>query len=162
MGTGDYHWPMDTIDVTTERYLQAVSASLTRPRGRECLLCYLHRMMREFRCDGRLSFARRFRDALAPRATGLEDRLGRRGGYCDCEVLLNAYEPREDLMRHTWDTCEDCVPELGEWCEIHEDTAWDVDWPDPMPACAGVRLGSTQACRVWQVRRRRWRGGFAW
>ena len=32
-----------------------------------------------------------------PRATALEHRLGRMGGYCDCEIFMNAYTPHHDL-----------------------------------------------------------------
>ncbi|MCB0912400.1 MAG: DUF2695 domain-containing protein [Propionibacteriaceae bacterium] len=74
----------------------ASSALLDPPQG-ECLLCYVGRMVDEFGCDGRLRFATHYRDARAPSATALERRLGRRGGYCDCEIFLNGYDLRPEF-----------------------------------------------------------------
>lgn len=60
-----------------------------------------------------------WRDTCAPRATALADRLGDRGGFCDCEVLLNVYPDR--------------LVEDGQ----------------TPPSCAGVpRRGTTRACRA--------------
>ncbi|WP_425464517.1 DUF2695 domain-containing protein [Nocardioides eburneiflavus] len=39
-----------------------------------------------FGCCTTLRFATRYRDLRAPRAVGLERRLGDRGGFCDCEI----------------------------------------------------------------------------
>lgn len=80
---------MDSDGATlAESYLSELQATLTAPRERECLPCYLGRM------------------------------LAGRGGFCDCEVLLNVY------------------PE------------WLVEEDEPPSACAGVsRRGSTQPCR---------------
>ena len=84
---------MDTESLVTEteRELRILSTALTDPHDGECLLCYVHRML-EYGCTG-LRWAVRYRDLRAPRATALERRLGRRGGYCDCEIFLNGYEP---------------------------------------------------------------------
>jgi len=127
-----------------ERILAAASCGLLAPDPRECLLCYVHRMVQEFGCDGRLRFAVHYRDARAPRATGLERRLGRAGGYCDCEVFLNGF----DLRPRYW------VPEVAP--EQDDDGDYDeLTWPDPLPPCAGVRAGSVQPCSLWW-RRSRW------
>lgn len=123
-----------------ERILADASLALLGPEPGECLLCYVHRMLVEFGCDCRLRFATHFRDVRAPRATGLERRLGRAGGYCDCEIFLNGY----DLRREYW------VPDVASQREEFDDDD-DVEqtWPSPLPRCAGVRAGSTQPCRLW-------------
>ena len=101
-------------------------------------------MLEEFGCDTTLRFARHFRDLRVPRAVGLERRLGDRGGFCDCEILLDGWEPDRSL----W------TPER----EVEQDgyvEAWDAEPRASMPACVGVRLGSTQPCAHWQPLRRR-------
>lgn len=123
-----------------ERVLADASLALLGPEPRECLLCYVHRMMMEFGCDGRLRFAGHYRDARAPRATALERRLGTAGGYCDCEIFLNGYELRQAY----W------VPEMGSQQEdLDDDDDPELTWPTPLPRCTGVRGGSTQPCRLW-------------
>lgn len=112
-----------------EDELRVRAIMMTMPHYGECMVCYVARMCHEFGCDTTLRWARHYRDLKAPRATGLERRLGAMGGYCDCEVLLNGYKlvpafvPPEDLK---------------------------PDEPRPMPTCRGVRGGSTQACELWQ------------
>ena len=88
---------MDTESLVTdtERELRILSTALTEPHEGECLLCYVHRML-EYGCTG-LRWAVRYRDMRAPRATALERRLGEKGGYCDCEIFLNGYEPAPEL-----------------------------------------------------------------
>lgn len=60
------------------------------PGERECLRCYLMRMLQESGCDGSHRWTLRWRGARAPRASSLISRLQRRRGYCDCEVIFNA------------------------------------------------------------------------
>jgi len=129
-----------------ERVLADASVALLRPEQGECLLCYVHRMLVAFGCDGRLRFSGHFRDVRAPRATALERRLGRTGGYCDCEIFLNGYDLREVY----W------VPDATEPPEEFEDEGDEEQtWPQQLPPCTGVRAGSTQPCRLWW-RRLRW------
>lgn len=109
----------------------ALSELLTAPVKDECLFCYVHRMLTSFGCDCSLRWARRWRDLRAPRATALNRRLGSRGGYCDCEIFLNGWTASAEITR--WD------PETE-----------DEIWPDPMPACPGVRPRSTQPCSLWR------------
>ena len=134
---------MDTESLlaATENELRVLSTALTDPHDGECLLCYVHRML-EFGCTG-LRWATRYRDLRAPRATALERRLGERGGYCDCEIFLNGYEPAPEL----W-TPDREVDEDG---HIHY---VEAEWPEQLPTCRGVRAGSTQGCTLW-VRQRR-------
>lgn len=67
------------------------------PRGDECLCCYLLRMLDAFDCDNSLRWAVRWRNELAPALDGLECDLVDRGGFCDCEVVMNAYWPAYEL-----------------------------------------------------------------
>ena len=107
---------------------------LTTPDDGECVLCFAFAMYRRFDCDGSLRWVRRWRDVLRPRATGLEQRMESRGGYCDCEVFLNGWDLLPGLMV--------------------QDAAGDLDWPPVMPACAGVGPRSSQPCALWEPRRR--------
>jgi hypothetical protein len=110
---------MDTDALTSaEALVGDLNEKLTAPGERECLACYLGRMLTEFGCDNRLRWSEYWRDRNAPRATALSARLADRGGFCDCEVLLNVYP--------------EYLPEDG---------------PAPVP-CSGVsRKGSTKPCR---------------
>jgi hypothetical protein len=63
----------------------------TAPGEHECLPCYVARMLAREGCDHSLRWAMRWRDGRAPRARALDRRLEDRGGFCDCEVLLNVY-----------------------------------------------------------------------
>lgn len=125
-----------TIDQQAEQLLRSVAGRLTDPLSDECLMCFVARMLHEFGCDNTLRFALRFRDLRAPRATALADRLGRMGGYCDCEVFLNGYQLADHLLDH--------------------DEAGEPHAPDERPDCRGVRRGSTQPCANWTRQRRGW------
>ena len=115
-----------------EGALREVLGELTDPLERECLFCYVYRML-EFGClPERLTWARRWRDLRAPRATGLERRLGARGGFCDCEIFLNGWCPADLVL----------------------DENGDYAFPPVMPRCRGVRGGSTQPCSLWVPRPR--------
>jgi len=122
-----------------EQELQALSSELTLPRPRECLVCYVYRML-EFACHGH-HWMRRYRDLRAPRATALEERMERRGGYCDCEMLQNAFTPNPYIFERN---------DEGEY------------FMEPMPACGGVRAGSTQPCTLWFPHQTpRWYDGYS-
>jgi hypothetical protein len=125
-----------TIDQEAEALLRSVSSLLTDPRGAECLLCYVARMLDDFGCDTTLRWAARYRDARAPRVGGLEKRLGNVGGFCACEIFLNGYEIAEALCDH------------DEW--------GDRVAPEGRPTCTGARRGSTKPCSAWERQRRRW------
>jgi len=71
----------------------------TAPRDRECLTCYLHRMIAAFGCSQELHWTMHWRDHNAPRAQYLRRRLMDRGGFCDCEVLSVVF--RWTLQRDT-------------------------------------------------------------
>lgn len=124
-----------------EHHLRRLAAELTGPHPDECLFCYVYRML-EYGCTG-FRWVRRYRDLRAPRATALEERLGRVGGYCDCEVFLNGFE----LAPQHW------VPRQG---YVEDGITYETDpsYPDPMPTCRGVGRGSTKGCTLWT---RQWR-----
>jgi hypothetical protein len=108
----------------------------TLPRPGECFLCFTDRMLTASGCDSTLRWVRRWRDLRATSARALESRLGRHGGFCDCEVLLNGFTRRDDL--------------LG------ADGPGGLDRPGEQPPCAGVRAGSARPCGIWVPRRGRW------
>ncbi len=109
-----------------EGELKELSGALTTPRPRECLVCYVLRML-EYGCHGQY-WLKRYRDLRAPRATALERRISRMGGYCDCEMLMNAFHPNPWGVRAGGDG----------------DLAFES-----MPGCLGVRGGSTRPCLLW-------------
>jgi hypothetical protein len=76
-------------DVETE--LADLAERLTAPRSDECLRCFLLRMINEFGCDGTFRWTIRWRDVCAAQRGKLLHQLARRGGFCDCEVLMNVY-----------------------------------------------------------------------
>lgn len=124
-----------TIDQAAEQHMRVVpDGRTTKPRSGECLACYVRRMIREFGCDCTLRFAMRYRDQMAPRATGLEARLGDMGGFCDCEIFLNGLRVADHL------------------CD--QDEFGSMVGPAEMPVCRQVRPGSTQPCVNWTPRRR--------
>src|SRR4051794_8366982 len=102
-----------------ERVVRQMADELTEPRPGECLCCYVARQLDNRPCNGSHRLAVHYRDVLAPRATGLLDRLSRIGACCcDCELFLNGYELREDDGQS-------------------------------LPPCAGARRGSTKPCANW-------------
>lgn len=118
-----------------EQPVEQLPEVLTRPRPGECLVCYLSRMQ-DFGCR-RHGFTDHYVRLRAPGATGLRQRLAGMGACCcECEVFLNAYEPAY-------------VPDPWSGTAVY-------DWEDLMdeavdvPACRGVRGGSTQPCRLWK------------
>ena len=81
----------DDMANTVEAELAELSRRLTEPGERECLRCFLLRMISEFGCDGTHRWTMRWRDLCAPRATALLGRLNQLGGCCDCEVVRNVF-----------------------------------------------------------------------
>ena len=111
-----------------ERELRHLSVLITQPEPSECLHCYVYRML-EFGCTG-LRWAKRYRDLRAPRATALERHLMSKGAGCDCEIFMNGWSLRRTYQ--LWN------PESEEY-----------EYPEELPACEGVRLGSIQPCGLW-------------
>ena len=116
--------------IELETSLRGLSRELTTPKAGECLVCYVLRMLEQFGCRG-LTWATRFRDLQALRATALQARLAQRGAFCDCEILLNAYEMHPSFFSY-------------------DQLADEYVAPDTRPSCGQVRRGSVQPCRIWQ------------
>jgi hypothetical protein len=133
-----------TIDDEAERYLRQLSAEWVRPEQGECLTCFVDRMLHRFGCDGTLRFALFFRDQRAPAAAALEQTLGDAGGYCDCEVLMNAVEPAAHLS----------TPERWEVDAGGREVYIEAAEPTVTPDCLRVPAGSTQPCANWAERAR--------
>ena len=79
-----------------EAELIALSGLLTEPGERECLRCFVLRMISEFGCDATHRWTVRWRDVRAPLATGLLAKLTELGGGCDCEVIFNVFPDYPD------------------------------------------------------------------
>jgi Protein of unknown function (DUF2695) len=91
----------DDVASAVEAELASLSLRLTEPASRECLRCYLMRMISEFSCDGTHRWTVLWRDRRAPQARNLVARIqGERHCNCDCEVLANAFpdEPERGLL----------------------------------------------------------------
>lgn len=123
-----------------EREIELMSSWVVRVRAHECLACYVFRMVDEYDCMGS-RFMLEYREQAAPLATALLRRMARQGAFCDCELFLNAIELRGDLMAAPTLVY---VPLDGGYVPV-----LTADFPDTMPACAGVRRGSTQPCGNW-------------
>ena len=115
-----------------EAHLRTTATQVTAPHDGECVFCYVLRMLDAFGCDTTLRWATRWRDVRMPRATGLEHRLGRRGGFCDCEIFLNGWN-------------------LVESQQVRDEHG-ELQWPRERPTCAGGR--SSQPCSLWEPRHR--------
>ncbi|WP_437583861.1 DUF2695 domain-containing protein [Paramicrobacterium sp. CJ85] len=113
----------ETAISEAEGFVARTAEALTAPRPDECLICFVYRML-EYGCDG-LRWATRYRDLRVPRATRFEAGMGKRGAYCDCEILMNAVECT------LWDD-----PELLE--------------STPIPECRGIVRKSLQPCTLWR------------
>lgn len=136
---------MTTISFETESFLRPLSDEMVRPQHTECLPCFINRMLDQFGCDTTLRFALWYRDARAPRATALSRTLGDAGGYCDCEILMNATQPAAQLWtKRRWIEDADGYEEYIE-----------PEPPATMPSCEGVRGGSVQPCALWSRYARR-------
>ena len=135
---------MQTPDAT-ELELRTLSVTQTTPLPVECLLCYVRRMLDAFGCNATLRWARRWRDMRAPRATALEGRLARGGGFCDCEIFLNGWILAGRVSEDEPEHLEDGHAEFGLAATAGE------------PPCVGVRRGSSQPCELWVRRPQPWR-----
>lgn len=169
------------ITAEAEAFVRSLLDDWLAPHPRECLACYLDRAVETFGCGGDLRHAQRYRDERAPRATALERRLEAGGGYCDCEVLMNAVEP----ARRLWQSPPRALPVApavtddsgvgddaldddpldadADWYDDRYDEAPELEPPLTMPPCTGVRRGSTQPCDNWELRwrpPRRFRSGW--
>jgi hypothetical protein len=117
----------NVIHLLTRRPITSLAEVM--PFKAECLACFVHRMVREQGCTDALRWVEHFRRLRAGRATALTRRLTARGASCDCAVTTVVWRPH---------------PGLWEWDDVGE-----LSPPTELPACAGVRPNSTQACGHW-------------
>jgi hypothetical protein len=106
------------------------------PARRECLRCYLVRMIRAYGCDNTKMWTLRWRDRRAPGDGQLLGQLEDRGGICcDCEVLFNVWEQEE-----------------GDWQDDGEsDRQGDEGGRTGGAACHGTQGGDPLVpCARWQ------------
>ena len=159
--------PIQPPDVAAAHLLRDVADRLVAVRDGECLACYVQRMVHEHGCVEH-RFVAAFRDQTAPRATALERRLERLGGFCDCETLWNAFVTVAELAAEArirgarlWALDHDDDDAYDEAERQDEELDREALRVEPAP-CWGVRRGSTQPCRRWRTvrvdRRLRWRG----
>lgn len=87
----------EDLSSEVEAEIADLAERLTAPAEHECLRCYLIRMITEFGCDGTYRWTIRWRDVRAAQPRGLIRQLQRRGGWCDCEVLINAYPDHQPV-----------------------------------------------------------------
>jgi hypothetical protein len=105
------------------------------PARRECLRCYLVRMIRAYGCDNTKQWTLRWRDRRAPGDGQLIEQLEERGGICcDCEVIFNVWQQEE-----------------SDWQEGAEDDQGDAGDSRRPPACSGTSGGDPLVpCARWQ------------
>ncbi len=113
----------DSAAAAAEKELAELSQRLTEPGERECLRCYLLRMLNQFGCDNTHRWTELWRRLRAPRAHALVARLKDRGALCcDCEVIFNVFTD---------------YPDTGHL----------------LPCAGVSRAGSTQPCQLGPLRR---------
>lgn len=100
------------------------------PGARECVACYVHRMVESDGCSDELRWVEHWRRLRARRATALRARLERRGGMCDCDVVSLVWVP---------------VAGPADW----DGEDGPLDDSALLPECPGVRTNSTQPCELW-------------
>ncbi|MBK5306848.1 MAG: DUF2695 domain-containing protein [Frankiaceae bacterium] len=93
---------MDDADAAViaaaEQHVKECLSAALLPRPTDCLACYLHRAVDRWGCDGKLTLTHEWQGhqrRMRRRTGGLTAYLKSRGGYCDCEVLMNVYPDRE-------------------------------------------------------------------
>lgn len=94
----------EAVIAAAENYVRRTLTRAFLPRPGECLACYLHRAVAAVGCDSKLTLTHQWQGSqrlLRRRTGGLTAFVRSRGGYCDCEVLLNVYPGRslDDAMR---------------------------------------------------------------
>jgi hypothetical protein len=102
------------------------------PAPRECLPCFVARMVEATGCTGTLVWAEHWKRLRSPGASALMARLERQGAICDCALVTVPWTRAPDLR--VW-TTEGGLVELA-----------------ALPACPGVRPRSTRPCELWTSR----------
>ena len=80
-----------TVADRAEQYLKQLDARGEGPHASECLRCYVDRMVAKHGCDNSTRFTAQWLEAVAmPGRRKLLRWFESIGGYCDCEVVMNA------------------------------------------------------------------------
>lgn len=90
--------PDAAVIAAAEEHIRSCLSVARLPRPLDCLACYLHRALQRKECDGKLTLTHEWQGLqrmFRRRTGGLTAFLKSRGGYCDCEVLMNVYPDRE-------------------------------------------------------------------
>jgi Protein of unknown function (DUF2695) len=105
------------------------------PTRRECLRCYLVRMIRVHGCDNTRKWTLRWRDRCAPRNGQLIEQLEERGGICcDCEVAFNVWQDEGD-----WPPAEGESSQSGTGDSQQPSGCAGATGGDPLVLCARWR-----------------------
>ncbi len=130
----DYDFSPDGDDAEEqlEKEFWQLAGTLMVPHHNECLVCFLVRAVPMLESTG-FAMTQVFRDANAPRATGLGARLEQLGIRGDAHLLQ-------------WGVVANGMIWMDERCA-------DCGMPTGAPPCFGVRKGSTQPCGLWIWRR---------
>jgi Protein of unknown function (DUF2695) len=89
------------------------------PARKECLRCYLVRMVRAHGCDNTRKWTIVWHDRRAPYDGRLLERLEERGGICcDCEVVFNVWEHEDGDWQ---EEINDWGEQVGDWLEAEGD-----------------------------------------
>lgn len=75
-----------------ERFVRELAGQLVHPAARECLGCYVQRMVTAYGCDNTLRWVEKWQRAMPQSTRRLRTRLRSRGAFCDCEVILNVFD----------------------------------------------------------------------
>lgn len=118
----------NVVHILTRQPLDERLGTSVKPR--ECIACFLHRMVGLQTCNGSFTWAQHYRDCRAPRAVALERRLRAAGASCDCEVLGVVWQLNGALMTR--------VPGSGR-----------LVVPEVLAPCAVTRPRSTRPCVNW-------------
>ncbi len=113
--------------------VRRAAAGILAVRPGECLCCYVGRLLDEYGCGCTLRFGRQHRDAVAPRATALERRLGYVGGYCDYEIVLNGWSLDQRFWTPDGEVVEDGI--------VRQEKADKPASFRPVRRCIGARSG---------------------
>jgi hypothetical protein len=92
-------------------HAEPAAAASDEPAKRECLRCYLVRMLAAHGCDNTKRWTIRWRDRRAPHDMHLVERVEERGGLCcDCEVIFNVWEQQEEELEEEQEEEEEHGP----------------------------------------------------
>lgn len=118
----------------TEIELVELSEQLTAPLPRECLDCFLSRMLAAYGCAGHRFTRRWARSRLRGSEGGLVRWAAQRGGCCcDCEVVMNSLRTAA-AARRGGVLCAAAIARR----QVDAEEWVDTDGDTPPAGCSGV------------------------